>query len=816
MYPAPGAEWPKWPRMSSMRHAPSRKSQRHKIAAALLLWSSWAFGQTPTVISPTPTPAADSGTGQRVLPLEVTINGAKSGTWPLIERVGVLYAPREAFEEWRVQIDPSAQAIDFRGTQYLPLSAVPGYGAKVNFGNQSVDLSFSPQAFAATRLTTERAKQPVLSPVLSSVFVNYDLNYSTLSPKGLPSAKDFGALTEVGWSNPWGVLTTSSVGRNLTSDAEVGTPRSWLRLETTFTKDLPARNQTLRLGDTGTRAGMWGRTIYFGGVQWGSNFALTPGFISQPSPALTGVSSAPSTVELYVNDVLRQVSAVPTGPFAIDNIATLSGGGEARLVIRDMLGRETVISQPFFTSSQLLAKGLNDWSVEAGRVRLDLGTASNRYGESFAGGIWRHGFSDVLTLEGRGELMRSGQSLGLGLVTGLPWQVLAKSALAASRESSVGAGHMWLLGLEHQDRRFGSYVQAQGFSRKFRQLDEDPASAPTKLQVAGNFSYYTDALGIFGFGFAAARRFDQPDVFTVSTNYSVRIGEKSSLLVTASRAVAGGKGTSIGMSLVVPLDNNKALTASVTNHDGKQDFYLTASQNPGLDSGLGWRTLAGRQQGEAHTEGGVYYTGRVGRVVGDLRVSPQLTATRFGAMGGLVAADGHFFATQRVDDSFAIAEVPGYGDVPMGLESNMLTRTDSAGVALIPRMIAYNNNSVRIDSKELPISAEIDSIEQIVVPAWRSGVKVVFPVRSGRGALIKIVLDDGEPAPAGAIAKIEGDKAEFYVARRGEAFVTGLQPVNRVRLTWKDKHCLFDVRLPPESPDEIVRLGPLLCKGVSR
>jgi len=123
---------------------------------------------------------------------------------------------------------------------------------------------------------------------------------------------------------------------------------------------------------------------------------------------------------------------------------------------------------------------------------------------------------------------------------------------------------------------------------------------------------------------------------------------------------------------------------------------------------------------------------------------------------------------------------------------------------------------VRLDPRDLPLSAEIDSIEQVAVPAWRSVVKVTFPVRSGRGALLKIRLDDGDVAPAGAIVQIEGDKQEFYVARRGEAFVTGLQPTNRVRLKWNDQQCTFDVKLPPESPDEIPRVGPLLCKGITR
>ena len=45
-------------------------------------------------------------------------------------------------------------------------------------------------------------------------------------------------------------------------------------------------------------------------------------------------------------------------------------------------------------------------------------------------------------------------------------------------------------------------------------------------------------------------------------------------------------------------------------------------------------------------------------------------------------------------------------------------------------------------------------------------------MRSGRGPLLRIRFDDGEVAPAGTIVNIEGDKQEFYVARRGEAFAT--------------------------------------------
>jgi outer membrane usher protein len=95
-------------------------------------------------------------------------------------------------------------------------------------------------------------------------------------------------------------------------------------------------------------------------------------------------------------------------------------------------------------------------------------------------------------------------------------------------------------------------------------------------------------------------------------------------------------------------------------------------------------------------------------------------------------------------------------------------------------------------------------------------VKIVFPERSGRGALVKIEFDDGEPAPPGAEVFVGGGKEAFYVARRGEAFLTGLQDRNQVRLQWKGASCTFAVALPPGTPDDVPRVGPVRCSGVKR
>lgn len=795
----------------------------------ILALGHWVSATAQAAPAPV-TPATD-----RLLPMEVTVNGSKSGVWLLVERGGALYAPREAFEEWRVRLDPEAKGITFRGEDYRPLAAVPGYRPKIDFASQSLDLNFSPEAFAATRLGLKASTTLTASPAVPSLFLNYDATYQRSDYRTAKTLEDLGVIGEIGFSSDLGVLTNSFVGQNLTDNSLGGSPSRFLRLETTLTMHRPEKNQTLVVGDTATRIGLLGSSVYYGGVRFGTNFGLTPGFIRHPLPTVSGVSAAPSTANLYVNDVLRQTSNIPTGPFVIDNFPALTGGGEARLVVRDLLGRETVITQSFFTSNQLLAAGLDDWSIEAGKVRENLGGASNEYGATFARGFWRHGYSDTLTLEGIGQITSRQQTMELGMQFPVAEQWLGSAALSTSHLSSLGTVSQWLLGLERQGLHSSIYLQAKGASKTFgdsgqnpgidakilRYQGQNPDIVPVKQQLTGNWSYSSDSLGSFGIGFVSTTpfgdgRIGRDRLDTMSANYSVRVGKQASLSLTASRSQGAYAGSSLGFTLMVPIEKGATYVASANRTDGTTNYYLAATGTSTPEDPVGWRVLAGEQQKQRHAEAGVQYSGRYGSLTGDVSSSTDQTTLRVTGTGGLVLSEGQLFATKKSTDSFALVEVPGYGDVGVGLGINMLTRTNAEGYALLPRLIPYQSNSARLEANDLPVSAELDSIEQQVVPAWRTVVKAKFPVRSGRGALLKIQLDDGEPAPAGAIVNIEGDAQEFFVARRGEAFVTGLQANNRIVLKWNERQCIFDVALPPETPDEIPRLGPLLCKGIAR
>ncbi|WP_238342612.1 fimbria/pilus outer membrane usher protein [Polaromonas vacuolata] len=694
-------------------------------ALAIICCALSARAQSTPPLSVAP---EDDQTKDNLMPLDVLINNTKGGVWTLLERNAKLYAPQEAFEEWRLIHAANPQGIDYKGQKWFALSDIPGFEARLNYAEQSVNLVFSPTAFNATRLTQEVASRPPITESIPALFANYDLNYSTARSKNFGSAavtRDLGALTELGASGQWGLLTSSYVARNLVSQ-DPALSASWRRLETTYTRNFLDKTSTLRLGDSATRAGISGRSVYFGGVQFSRNFFLQPGFITQPVPIVSGLSAGSSTMELYINNALRQTSQVPAGPFSIDNFPSLTGSGEARVVIRDILGRETVITQSFFSHANLLEEKLNDWSFELGALRQNLGTNNADYGPKFISGLWRRGLTKSLTVEGQGEWSAALQRTGLGATYTLPLQMLGQTAVSLSRSNLAGSGYNWLVSAERSSLRHNFSASAQSASRGYRQLGLDTATSLPRLQTSTSYSYNSEELGSLGVGYTGFSNYDLGKLNTVNLSYSVRIGQRSSLTLTASKLSGISSGYSVGAALLLPFDNKIAISSGVSSRSGATESYVNASRALSDETGWGWRAALSKRASGAYSEGGAHYQGAKGQFSADLSGDQNQQNMRLGLTGGAVIADGKFFISRRVQDSFAIVEVPGYANVGVGFQGSSLTRTDANGVALLPRLLPFQRNSVRLDPSELPISAELDSIEQEAVPAQRSAAQSRF------------------------------------------------------------------------------------------
>jgi outer membrane usher protein len=112
------------------------------------------------------------------------------------------------------------------------------------------------------------------------------------------------------------------------------------------------------------------------------------------------------------------------------------------------------------------------------------------------------------------------------------------------------------------------------------------------------------------------------------------------------------------------------------------------------------------------------------------------------------------------------------------------------------------------------MDATIGTLQLDAIPYLRSGLRLAFPVKRSQGAVFSIVLEDGEPLPAGAIVTVVGRSEEFPVGLRGEVYVTGLESSNQLVATWGQRRCSLNVSFPP-SDDPLPHLGTFRCDGVS-
>ncbi len=141
---------------------------------------------------------------------------------------------------------------------------------------------------------------------------------------------------------------------------------------------------------------------------------------------------------------------MPPGPFAINYIPVITGQGDVSVVTTDLLGRQQVVNVPYYASQQLLRKGLQDFSYEAGFIRENYGINNYQYGQFMMTGTHRLGITDRFTGEMHGEVLSNQQTMGVGgSFLWSTWGVV-NLAMAGSHANGQGIGALGLLGFQHQ------------------------------------------------------------------------------------------------------------------------------------------------------------------------------------------------------------------------------------------------------------------------------------------------------------------------------------------------------------------------------
>ncbi|MCD9098804.1 fimbria/pilus outer membrane usher protein [Luteimonas sp. A1P009] len=798
--------------------ASRRRVRWHRIADVLLLGviatPAWANGGLAALPAHAlDRPSAIQPDADIALRLAVTLNQTpQSRLLPFVSRAGRLHADAGTLRAMGFSLAAS------NTTGLLPLDAIPGAQVRYDSATQhvSIDAPLSQLTLDTTRIGQPSDDPgPVAADSSPGVLLNYDVYASDARDGSQLSAGTELRVFGIGT----GVLSNTALlrtwqARSPDEDQNSRWQRDSVRLDTRWDFAFPASAVSVTVGDTLTGFLDWSRPVRIGGLQIGRNFALQPYRITTPTPAFLGEVAVPSAVELYVNGLRQYQGQLPTGPFEMTTLPGISGAGTAQVVITDAFGRSRTLDFPFYATQRLLAAGLSDWSLAAGRVRQDYGLRSFAYyPDTVASANLRYGANDRLTLEAHAEGGGGLRNAGIGGA----WLLGMAGVLSGSHvRSQLGdrAGGQTTFAYSWQPGPLNLSLDSQRTHGDYRDVASLYGPLPPLRTDRALVGYLSQSAGSFNLSYL---RLDQADPDVAPARYAGAFWSRTfergwSASVSLNQNLDAGADRSLSVGVLVPLGRDRQLSVAAQRQPEGQDLLMDVSRPIPGDGGFGWRV-----QGRAGDGGGGLAE------VGWLREHGRLLlgAGRFGdrrqtyaqADGALVWMGGGLFPSRRVDDAFAVVTTDGFADVPVRLENRTIGRTDARGRLLVTPLRAWQRNQLGLDPMTLPADVRIDDVSLSATPSDRAGTTVGFQLRRVRAALL--VLHDSHDAPLPMGATVTGhadvDGVSAIVGYDGEAYVEGLTEDNRLRVRTDAGDCVVDFRMPGAATATIPRIGALRC-----
>lgn len=797
-----------------------------KQKLAVLALACLLFNVPAETLANTPTTVQQTTTVFTEVLLSIDINGQPTGDVVIVlqDNQARFLISSADLQRWHFRLPHSKTAIFYHGQSYYRLTYLRGVTYQFHPAQMTLSIHAPSQTFVAN-LYDMNTKLVNPEPSNPGGFLNYDL----LTQHTVDNTQTNG-LFELGIFNRYGVGTTNwLVQQNRIPDNNSGTTafvdepstqnntNKVVRLESVWTKDDPATMHTLRVGDTVSQTGMWGGAIGFGGIQYATNFATQPSLITNPLPSASGAAIVPTAINLYVNNTLLDQKNIQPGPFNINNIPVINGAGILSVVTTDVLGREQIINMPYYTSSNLLQPGLHNFSYEAGFIRNNFTMDSADYGRFLMSGTDTFGVTNNLTGQWHAEALRNQQTLGGGGY--LLWHnaLVLNASLAASHSNNGGIGGLALLGVQQQTlNQLNLGANLQVTTRPFVDVGIATGQYAPSLQTQAFIGVPLPKNTAVGLSYTRQNnRGTIPNASLLNASYQKTLMPNLSLSVSAITNIGGQNNKTIYLVLSQGFGNNLTATASLNQQTSAAPQTMW-DVNQALPAGVGYgydiQTTQGPQENYQATITAQNSIGTYAAAVS--HPAGQQNAYRFEAQGGIAVLDNKFYLSRQINNSFAVVELPGYSNVGVYSFNQLAGTTNKNGDLLVPDILAYQANDLRIEPNDLPMDTEIGATQLQPIPYYRAGVLARFPVKPAHSATFKLVDEQGKLLTADTVVSyvdVHQSEQQFIVADNGEVYVTGLALHNLMQASVDGHICQFIVDYP-EHTEPMPDLGVFVCK----
>lgn len=407
------------------------------------------------------------------------------------------------------------------------------------------------------------SRQVIVSTVLAAA-----LGACASAPANRPVAVNAGTLTPE-YSSFNARVLSDAVAVDHTFVASLDPEMEPLtRLQSSYTHSIGGDDENLRLGDTVSSAGMWGSSVRYGGMQFGTRSggeAARADVIASTQLATSGLAVLPTVADALFASVGDPGTSLSQQNLAIDR--SLRGGSDAwDLVARDSLGRSESIDAPIIANTSLAQAGCSDFSMGIGKVRRDYAITSNEYGPLFANTTVTCGAPLGFTVEGHGEYLADEvAALGLGVARQVGVLGTASVAFASSR-AEAGAGWLARVGFEHQNSIFNIMLRSRIQSREFREIGsislEDPIMQRDLASVGVNIAEGSN----LSLAYATQTTWTRERMNLIALKQSMSLG-RGSLSMSAGHSLEDNFGSSLFISYKRPLGTKRRMRSVIEEFD---------------------------------------------------------------------------------------------------------------------------------------------------------------------------------------------------------------------------------------------------------
>lgn len=664
-----------------------------------------------------------------------------SQPYVLEERQGIPWLPPELLAEIRLQA-PEGSA-DSKG--WVPVTAVAGEHYLLDRDGMLLEFTVMPQGFSQQRIDGRTGRQRMVGDIekpaaMPAVLLGYEASAGASSGGAGWSALALEAGVSIG--------NSYCASRHLWREREGTT-----RLESNCTISWPEKRISLVLGDVVSQGSPLGGAVRYGGLRLGTDQSLQPYLLTQPLLGLEGSARLPSVLEVWTDQQLSMRTELAPGDFVIDGLPALSGSGEIRAVVTDLLGRQTVVTVPFYSDPLLLRPGLTDWSLEMGRLRVGAGTIDESYGEAFGLATYRTGITSWWTAGGYVEGSQDHRRIAADSFLKLGKFGVLETSFSANRTDAI-PGRGWVLGYTYRGRRWGFGLRELRRDGGYSDLAwPEPGSAPRRdRQVSLTVQAGTGTLSLGGVqqvdGAGQERSF-------VRAGLGMPVGP-GHVSISALKSLGDEGRDSWMLMWFLPLGNS-SVSAWV---DGQEDglspgIALQRSQPRG--PGYGYR-VAWQEDGGQGDRLDADLRWRSGMGDGFVRAQRNGSGESIHASlaGTLLWAGGDLSPTPRFDGAYALVTLPAPG-VRITHDNQVVASTDRNGRAVIPGLRPYEISRLGVIAEDLPMDVQLRQDAIALVAGRNQVVRADFQASARRSVTLRIVDAAGVELTPGAVGKTEPD-----------------------------------------------------------